>query len=275
GFLTGYYEPVLDGSLVRTPAFSAPILPRPADLVDLPDDAPPPGWPAGLAAAARRPNGNFEAYPDRAALEAWATGPESRPLVWLRDWVEVFLVHVQGSARLRLPDGSMRRLVYAGRNGHPYTSIGRLLVDGGEISWADMSLDRLKSWIRANGQASGERGRELMQRNRSYIFFQLVDATSDESPTGGAGLPLTAGVSIAVDRAVWSYGLPFWITADEPVPGFGPGALSRLFIAQDTGTAIVGPARVDLFVGSGDAAGAAAGLIRHAARVHVLRPRGP
>lgn len=275
GFLTGYYEPVVDGSPVRTAAFTAPVLPRPDDLVTLAPGETRFGLRAGYAAACRRPDGTLETYPDRAELEARALGPDARVLVWLRDWTEVFLIQVQGSARVRLPDGRERRLVYAGRNGHPYTSIGRLLVETGAMPLEAMSLDALKAWVRRNGQEPGDRGRSLMQRNKSYVFFGLEPAADDLGPIGGAGLPLTPGRSIAVDRALWAYGLPFWIESEQPVPGFGPEPLRRLFVAQDTGSAIVGPARADLFMGSGPTAGENAGLTRHAARFTVLVPRDP
>ena len=273
GFLTGYYEPLVHGSLTATDEFTAPILSRPDDLVTLQPNHGCPGISSTYAAARRRADGGLEIYPDRAALEFYATSPEAQPIAWLRDWTELFLVQVQGSARLRLSDGSERRLVYAGRNGHPYTSIGRALIESGEIRPDAMSLDALKRWLREHGQAVGDKGRAVMQQNRSYIFFRLAPIDGDAGPIGGAGFPLTAGVSIAVDRAIWSYGLPFWIASDAAIPGFGAEPLERLFIAQDTGSAIVGPARADLFTGSGEAAGRHAGAIRHAARFTVLLPR--
>lgn len=273
GFLTGYYEPCPEASPTPTRDFVAPVLPRPADLITLPPDGESEAVPRAFAAARRRPDGVLEPYPDRAALESFALSAEAEPIAWLRDWTELFLVQVQGSARLRMTDGSERRLVYAGRNGHPYTSIGRLLIESGEIRQDAMSLAALKRWLREHGQDVGDRGRTLMQRNRSYIFFSLGSGDGEAGPTGGAGVPLTAGLSIAVDRTIWSYGLPFWIASDTPVPGFGEAPLERLFVAQDTGSAIVGASRADLFMGSGETAGRHAGAIRHAARFTVLLPR--
>jgi membrane-bound lytic murein transglycosylase A len=136
-----------------------------------------------------------------------------------------------------------------------------------------MSLDRLKGWIRANGQAPGEAGRALMQRNRSYVFFRSAPATIDEGPIGAQGLPLEALRSIAVDRTIWPYGLPFWIEADLPWRSAAPSAFRRLTVAQDTGSAILGPARADIFFGSGETAGTRAGSIRHPAGFTVLLPR--
>ncbi len=255
GFLTGYYEPAVPGSLARTPAFIAPVLARPEAYARL-----------GPGVAA-------EPYPERAAIEAAAERGEGRPVAWLSDWVEVFLVQVQGSARVVLPDGSALRLVYDGRNGQPYTSIGRILVKEGAIPLEAMSLERLKGWIRANGQEPGAAGRVLMQRNRSYIFFRSAPATTGEGPIGGQGLPLEALRSIAVDRTIWPYGLPFWIEADLPWRSATPSAFRRLMVAQDTGSAILGPARADIFFGSGETAGTGAGGIRHAADFTVLLPR--
>jgi membrane-bound lytic murein transglycosylase A len=249
GFLTGYYEPIVEGSSLRTRKFTAPVLGRPDNLNAL---AP---------------------YPDRAAIETGAIERHSPAIVWLRDRVEVFLAQVQGSARVRLADGSLLRFAYAGRNGHPYTSIGRILIDTGEIAEADMSLATLKQWIRAHGQNPGDAGAALMHRNKSYVFFSLHEECEPAlGPMGGQGISLTALRSIAVDRAIWTYGLPFWIAADLPWRGSSPSPFRRLMIAQDTGSAITGPARADIFFGSGDDAGARAGDIRHAGDVVVLLP---
>ena len=256
GFLTGYYEPVVEGSPERTAEFTAPILARPAAFGRLgPGDA-------------------EEPYPARAIIEAEALAGQHEAVIWLRDWVEVFFIHVQGSARVTLPDGRVVRLVYDGRNGQPYTSIGRLLVQMGEIAAADMSLERVKAWVRGKGQADGEAGRALLQRNRSYVFFRAEPVVADEGPIGGAGVPLTRLRSLAVDRTLWPYGLPFWVESDLPWEGPSVTSFRRLMVAQDTGSAILGPARADLFFGSGEEAGRTAGNIRHSAGLTVLLPRG-
>jgi membrane-bound lytic murein transglycosylase A len=270
-FFTGYYEPVVEGALAPDETFTTPLLGRPADLVTFAADDPRPGWAADLSAARRLPSGDLAPFPTRRAIEADIGG--YRPVVWLRDAVECFLIHVQGSARIRLPDDGMLRLTYAGRNGHPYTSIGRLLIDGRTIALADMSLARLKAWIRAAGQAPGEPGRLLMQRNASFIFFEAAPVSDEEGPTGGAGVPLTALRSIAVDRSLWCYGLPFWVEATLPWEAATATPFRRLMIAQDIGSAIIGPARADLFFGSGEEAGRRAGDIRHHGRFTLLRPR--
>lgn len=274
GFVTGYYEPEVEGSERPSPEFSAPVLARPDDLIDMRETILE-GWDRKLQGARRTPAGRLEPYPTRAEIEAGTLGDIARPVIWLRDHVEVFFAQVQGSARVRLEDGSRKRLIYAGRNGRPYTSIGRILIGQGEILPEHMSLSNCKAWLRANGTNIGDRGRSIMQSNESYVFFRLDDDPEPAlGPTGAQGVPLSALRSIAVDRDVWPYGTPVWIGADLTTAGLGDGPTGRLMIAQDTGSAIVGPARGDLFVGSGSRAGETAGLIRHPARFVVFAPVG-
>jgi membrane-bound lytic murein transglycosylase A len=271
GFLTGYYEPIVPGSLIETEAFGWPILARPADLVSFPPDAAPPGFPEGVAAAQRMADGSLRPYDDRGAIER----KRRDPIVWVRDAVEAYLIHVQGSAQIELPDGRRVRLAYDGRNGLPYQSIGRMLIEAGAIEERAMSLASLKAWLRAAGLGEGGKGLELMRSNRSFVFFRLVEAFDPGlGPIGGAGAALTPLRSIAVDRSLWSYSLPFFIEADLPWTQDAPRPFRRLTIAQDTGSAIVGEARADIFFGSGDAAGARAGAIRHAGGFAVFLPVG-
>jgi membrane-bound lytic murein transglycosylase A len=267
GFLTGYYEPCVPASRVETETFRWPILARPKDLVTFGVDPAPVGFPDGVSGARRLSDGSLVPYADRAAIEA-----ERRdPIVWVRDAVEAFLIQVQGSAQVEFPDRSRARLAYYGRNGLPYTSIGRILIEAGEITESDMSLASIKAWLRCDNA----RGLAMMRRNRSFVFFKLVEDFDPElGPIAGAGVPLTPLRSIAVDRAIWAYGLPFWIDAELPWVSESPQPFRRLMIAQDTGSAIVGAARADLFFGSGDKPGARAGAIRHAADFIVLLPRG-
>lgn len=268
-FLTGYYEPEVEGSLVPSPDFPSPVLGRPVDLVSFPDGAPLP-LQADLTAA-RSAGAGLEPYPDRAAIEDGALAGRGLELVHLRDAVEVFMTQVQGSARVRLPDGQVRRLVYAGRNGHPYTSIGRVIVMEGRASAEEMHLEGLKAWLRAHPVEA----RRIMRTNRSYIFFSLrSDLNPDDGPIGAASVPLTPFRSLAVDRTAWPYGTPVWIAVDLPMPTAPPRGFAQLLVAQDTGSAIVGPARGDLFFGSGYDAGLRAGMLRHRAEFVVLLPRG-
>ena len=271
GFLTGYYEPVVEASRVETAAYGWPLLARPADLVAFaPADAPQ-DFPDGVTGARRRADESLVPYDDRETIERAGRDP----VVWVRDAVEAFLIQVQGSAQLVFPDGGRARLAYDGRNGLPYASIGRILIETGAIPEPAMSLASLKAWLRGAGLGEGEAGLKLMRRNRSFVFFRLVpDFDPASGPVAGAGVPLTPLRSIAVDRTLWSYGLPFWIEADLPWAGDAPTPFRRLMIAQDTGSAIVGPARADLFFGAGEAAGARAGAIRHRGALTVLMPIG-
>ncbi|MGP9820714.1 murein transglycosylase A [Salinarimonas sp. NSM] len=270
GFLTGYYEPELAGALAPTARFATPLRARPAGLVSLAEGETRPGVDAALRAALRDGAGGFRPVPTRAEIEEGALGDAAPAIVWLEEPGEAFIVHVQGSARIRLDDGRVLRVGYAGRNGHPYTSIGRLLVERGAIDRDAMSLERLLGWLRENP----DEARALMRENASYIFFTLLDSHDDAlGPIGGAGVPLTPGRSLAVDRGLWPYGLPFWLSGALPDADGVVHPLARLMVAQDTGSAILGPARGDWFVGSGARAGTRAGLIRHATDFVVLLPR--
>lgn len=264
GFLTGYFEPELEGSLTPGPGFAAAILARPDDLVSLAPGEGRPGLDPALRAA-RRTQAGFEPYPDRAAIEDGALGPRARPLLYLRDAVDLFVLQVQGSGRVRLPDGSAVRVLYDGRNGRPYTSVARLIVSGGHLPLEGLTLARWTGWLRAHP----DEARRLMRANASYVFFRLAEVADPAlGPPGAAGVPLVPGLSLAVDAALWRYGLPFWLEgriAGRDAPG-------RLAIAADTGSAIVGPARGDLYLGTGAAAGIAAGDLRDAVGFVVLLP---
>jgi membrane-bound lytic murein transglycosylase A len=269
GFLTGYYEPEFEGSLAASADYPVPLLARPHDLVTIPAGESLAGIPDHLQAAARTGDG-YAPYPDRAAIEDGALGERARPIVHLRHAAEAFIIHVQGSARIRLADGGIVRVGYAGRNGHPYSSIGRIIVEQGAIGRDEMSLERLLGWLKSNP----DEAREIMRRNRSYIFFTILDALGPyDGPIGGAGISLTTGRSLAVDRQIWRYGLPFWLDGMVPDTDGVERRLQRLMIAQDTGSAIVGPARGDFFAGTGEKAGTQAGLIRHRPRFVVFLPR--
>jgi membrane-bound lytic murein transglycosylase A len=270
GFLTGYYEPIIEGSWTKSADFNEPLLARPADLVTLrPGD----NWgdlDKRLAGGKRAPGGALKPYDTRAEIDG---APERyRPLVWVRDAIEAFMIQVQGSATIRV-GSELVRMTYAGRNGRPYTSIGRILIERGEIAQADMALAVLKQWVRDHGQAPGDAGRALLWQNESFVFFEIDRTPARQiGPIGAAGTPLRPLRSIAVDRSIWPYGLPFWIEAD--LPWQRPSALpfKRLMIAQDTGSAIIGRARADLYIGAGAEAGAIAGDIRHPADFIVFLP---
>jgi membrane-bound lytic murein transglycosylase A len=268
GFLTGYFEPEIEGARIATARFTAPLLSRPADLVQPLAAGEAPDLDAVLTAA-RRVGDRLEAFPDRAAIEAGALGQSAVPLVYV-DPVDAFVAHVQGSVRVKLADGTVMRLAFSGKNGQPYTSIGRVLAQALDVPPADMTMDKVVTWLRANAAEA----RRTMQLNRSYIFFRIADELNvDAGPLGAAGIPLTPGRSLAVDRAQWSYGLPFFLEARLPEPDGAAKETARLVVAQDTGTAILGVARADLFFGSGIEAGLRAGLVRQAMRLTVLWPK--
>ena len=270
GFLTGYYEPEIFGSLTQNTEFPVPALGRPADLVSFGADDTPPHFASLGLSAARKIGDQLTPYFDRAAIDDGALRDRGLELLYLPDQIELFFAQVQGSARIRLPDGRLKRLTYAGRNGHPYTTIARIIRDEGHLALEDITLGSLKSWLRAHP----EDAKRIMRMNRSYIFFSLSEELAeDQGPIGAASIPLTAGRSIAVDRFQWCYGLPFFIHAHLPDQKGNLTAVSRIMVAQDTGSAILGAARADMFIGSGDKAGHLAGLIRHPGTFYVLIPR--
>jgi membrane-bound lytic murein transglycosylase A len=267
GFVTGYYEPEAQASLVRTERFRFPILKPPDDLVTITDAT----RPAHMDKAfffARNQNGMLRTCEDRTAIENGALDGLGLELFWLESRIDVFFIHIQGSARLQMSDGSVRRISYSAKSGHPFTGIGRILIDQGEIANEKISMQSIRSWL----QGHPDRADLLMRQNRSYIFFQEIDHPDLQmGPVAAAGVPLTAGRSIAVDHRLHTFATPLWICAPKPLAGtIEPFA--RLMIAQDTGSAIVGPARGDLFTGSGIAAGELAGTIASAADFIALIP---
>ncbi len=265
-FFTGYYEPDVEASRQRDGGFTIPLYRRPADLVEVDDGNRPPGWPADLRFARRDDAGALQPYPDRAAIEAGALAGRGLELAFLADAVEAFFIHVQGSARLRLPDGTAMRVTYDGKSGHPYTPIGRVIADRAGISRRAVTMPVIRDWLAAHPDEAAV----VMQENRSFIFFREAPVADPAlGPVAAAGVPLTAGRSLAVDRTLHTFHCPVWI--DTLLPD---GTLfSRLMITQDTGSAIVGPARGDIFFGSGEAAGGLAGAMQEGGRFVLLVPR--
>ncbi len=268
GFVTGYYEPEVVASRSRTPVFAVPLYRRPDDLVDVGEANRPPGWDPEMRFGRRTETGILQFF-DRTEIEAGALDGRGLELAWLRDPVDAFFIHVQGSARLRLVGGGTMRIAFDGKSGQPYTSIGRLAVERGILARDAAHKDGLEAWLKAHPEA----GRALMRENRSFIFFRETDLAEHEGPLGAAGVPLTAGRSLAVDRSLTTFHTPIWVAAASlPDPDAPARPLRRLMIAQDTGSAIVGPARGDIFFGSGDRAGSLAGRVRHEAEMIALVP---
>lgn len=270
GFVTGFYEPVVDGSPVRTERFGVPLLRRPDDLIEIDDhDVRPSGLADDLRFARRDACGHLSEYFDRGEIERGALASRGLEIAWLESRVDAFFIHVQGATRLRFADGSERRVTYAAKSGHTFTGPGRLLVDMGEIAPGAVSMATIRAWLAEHP----DRIDEILWRNRSYIFFREADVDDpDLGPIAAAKVPLTPGRSIAVDRTSHTFGTPFFVHAPT-LDAYGDAPFARLMIAQDTGSAIVGPARADLFAGSGEAAGNIAGGIKHPASLFALLPR--
>jgi len=246
---TGYYEPELNGSLTRGGPYQTPLL------------APPPGF---VAARARGEMG-----PSRAAIEAGALDADKLAILWLDDPIDAFFLHVQGSGRVRLPDGKIERVGFAARNGLPYTSIGKVLIDRGALSREAVSMQSIRAWLSLNPDLA----RDVMHQNESYIFFtRLENMPAEYGPLGAEGVPLTSARSLAVDREYHPTGTLLWLDSHFPAAG-GGGPLRRLMVAQDTGTAIRGIHRGDVFWGSGDEAARLAGHMNEPGRLTALLPR--
>jgi membrane-bound lytic murein transglycosylase A len=270
GLLTGYFEPVVNGSRFPSPEFHVPIYRRPPDLlVDGQPVAKGTDVPNRAVINHRNGNGELVPYYDRAAIENGALDGQRLEICWVRDPFEALSIQIQGSARIRLEDGTMLRINYDGHNGFPYTAVGRILIEQYGIPADQMSMERIRQWMVENPEDAPK----LRQTNQSFVFFRVVGLTDQGEPIGGQGIPLSPGRSIAVDR-VHIYGTPFFIMADLPIESAKPiTKFRRLMIAQDTGSAIIGPARADLYWGAGDVAGRIAGRIRQLGQFVILLPR--
>ncbi|MGB3279907.1 MAG: murein transglycosylase A [Pseudorhodobacter sp.] len=237
---TGYYEPELPGSPYRTPRFAYPLYARPPELQD------------------------GQQWLDRGAIEAsGALRGRGLEIVWLEDPVEVFFLQVQGSGRVRLPDGRVIRVGYAGRNGYAYRSVGKEMIRLGILDEHSVSAQGIKAWVRANPTI----GTELLNHNPSFVFFRrLPDLPPEKGPIGAMGRSITTMRSIAVDPSFTPLGAPVWLEKDGRAP------LRRLMVAQDTGGAIKGAQRADIYFGTGTQAGEDAGSVKDGGRMIVLLP---
>ena len=266
GFFTGYYEPEVEGSLAATSRFAVPLYRVPPDLTEIGPGRRPAGLDASLRFARKTTTG-MEEFPDRAVIMAGCLAGRGLELVYIADPVDAFFIHIQGAARIRLTDGRIMRITYAAKTGHPYTAIGRTLIKMGALEPGDVTMQTIRVWLAAHpGQAGA-----VMATNRSYVFFR--ETTVDDpglGPIAAAKVPLSAGRSLAIDRLLHSFHEPVWI--DTTLPDGAP--YRRLMIAQDTGSAIVGPARGDIFFGSGEAAGRVAGAMRCPGRLVALVAKG-
>lgn len=261
GLLTGYYEPELNGSWTRGGAFQTPLYARPTDLVSVSlgafDDEL-----GGNTIWGRVDGGKLRPYADRARIE---NGDVSglTPLLWVDDPVDAFFLHVQGSGRVRMQDGSIARVGFAGKNGRTYKSIGRVLIDSGEIPADRLTMDAIRKWVHARPVE----GPALLKKNPSFVFFRLLKG---DGPLGAQGVALTERRSLAIDRRFLPLGAPLWLSTHEPLDASKP--LQQLMIAQDTGGAIKGVVRGDIFFGPGDAAAKHAGNMKRPGRYYLLLP---
>ncbi|AYD03117.1 murein transglycosylase A [Neorhizobium sp. NCHU2750] len=267
--VTAFYEPEVDVAAKPDATFAHPFYFRPDDLIDLDDGNRPADLDSGYMFGRSGPSG-IEAYPDRRAIDEGYLAGQGLEIAWARSKVDVFFTHVQGAARLRYPDGTIRRITYAAKAGHPFSPIGKLLIDRGEIARENISMQSIRKWLAENPAKVDE----VLWHNRSYIFFRDADV-SDENlgPVAAAKVPLVAGRSLAVDRLIHTFGYPFFVHSQTLTHLDGGAPFSRLMLALDTGSAIVGPSRGDIFTGSGYEAGELAGTVRNEAEFFLLMPK--
>lgn len=265
GLITGYYEPVLQGSLVRTERFRYPIYGRPADLLTIDLGTVYPEL-RGKPLRGRLQGRKVIPYADRKEIDAQPGALAGSELFWVDDPIALFFLQIQGAGRIVLPDGSQVAVGYVDQNGYPYVPIGRCLIERGILKPEDVSLQAIRAWLMANP----DRQNEIFRCNPSYIFFQRRELATDIGPIGSLQVPLTPMRSAAVDANFISLGSPVWLATDDPIT---QTHLRRLVFAQDTGGAIRGPARMDLFCGQGIAGETLAGQMKQNGKLFVLLPK--
>jgi membrane-bound lytic murein transglycosylase A len=270
GLFTGYYEIELRGSRTRSTRYSVPIYGLPKDLVtaDLKEFDP---SLSGKIIIGRVVGSKFHPYPDRAAIESAGLGKNAPVLAWAHDAVDVFFLHIQGSGLIRMDSGESVRVGYAAKNGKPYRAIGRVLVDRGAMAKEDVSMQSIRAWLAAHPSEADA----VMATNPSYVFFRELPrgagGVTRDGPDGAMGVTLTAGRSLAVDRRFMPLGAPVWLSAQNP--DRPEVRTQRLLVAQDTGGAITGPVRGDVFWGTGHAAAERSGRMRERGSYYLLLPR--
>lgn len=267
GLLTGYYEPLIEGSRTRDARFQTALFKRPPDLVTVVPETR--GAVAGTLTHARRTSAGLVPHLSRAEIDRGALAGQGLELLYLADPVDKFFLQIQGSGRIKLRDGTTVRVQYDGKNGHPYSSIGRYLIDKGLLAADRMSMGALSRWLKADLA----RGREVMNQNASYVFFKELPAAA-EGPLGALEVALKAGRSLAIDPGLHRLGSPIYVSAPTLRAGGTAQSFHRLMIAQDVGSAIKGPERGDIYFGSGETAAAVAGKVRHPGNLFVFVARG-
>lgn len=247
GLFTGYYEPLLRGSWQRKGPYRVPLYRAPAK-----------------AGNGRNGTPSAPQLPDRAQIAAGALRGQGLELLWVDDEVDAFFLEIQGSGRVQMDTGQIIRVGFAGKNGHAYFPVGRELIRRGEVAQEAMSMQAIRDWMRRNPDQTPA----LMAMNPAYVFFRLIDG---DGPIGAQGVALTPARSLAVDPAYVPYGVPVWLDTTDPLAPSSP--IRRLLVAQDTGGAIKGPIRGDVFWGSGAEAEARAGLMKQPGRWYLLLPK--
>jgi len=251
GFFTGYYETEVDGSRFPSDEYSIPMYAAPAETV-------------------RKRQSKVFADLDRTRIEDGALAGKSLEICYVKSPIDAFFAQIQGSTRVKLDSGKLLRLNYIASNGMPYTPVGKFLIDRGIVSKEEMSMDKIREFMEANP----EEGKALRQKNRSFVFFQETALSAHDECIGGQGVPLTPGRSLAVDKKIHIYGTPIWIDAEFPIESEKPETKFRhLLVAQDTGSAIVGPARADIYFGHGEEVGHIAGRIKQNGQFVMLVPQ--
>ncbi len=267
GLFTGYYEPELDGALAPDETNRTPLYRRPGDLVQVDlgefrDEL------KGQRIAGRVVDGRLKPYEDRAGIAAGVLAGKGLEIAFVASPVEAFFLEIQGSGRVRLPDGRLLRVGFDGQNGHPYVALGKVMLADGLLEKGKVTMQSIKAWLAAHPDQAAA----LMNRNPSYVFFR--DLGDGPGPLGAQGVALTPGRSLAVDRKFLPLGLPVWLDASLPPveEGAPPVPFRRLMVAQDTGGAIRGPVRGDVFFGAGAEAERLAGAMKQRGRWWLLLP---
>ncbi|MGD9922807.1 MAG: MltA domain-containing protein, partial [Pseudorhodoplanes sp.] len=265
GFFTGYYEPVAEGARFPSDIYTTPLYRRPPNLTTMRLRRS-----AGKGKAGKRTVKRATApFYDRTQIEEGALAGRDLEIVWLKDPIDAFFAEIQGSVRVRLEDGKVIRLNYADKNGHPYFAVGAVLIQRGIVSREEISMQKIREFMEKNP----EEGKALRRMNKSYVFFRETDLGEHDEAIGAQGISLTAARSIAVDRKIHTYGMPVFVNALLPIVSEKPDTwFRRLMVAQDTGGAIVGPARADIYLGAGEEAARAAGRFKHNGQFVMLVP---
>lgn len=270
GFVTGYYEPIVDGSRTENEVYKVPVYRRPSNLFVRGSTQSSAGLPNGGKVFRKIGRRKLVPYYDRTEIEDGAIAGRGLEICWLKDQTDLLFSQIQGSARVSLDDGSTVRINYDAHNGFSYTPVGRILIERNIIPKDQMSMQKIREWMEKNPNEADE----LRRQNKSYVFFREVQLSDKDEAVGAQGVALTPGRSIAVDKSLHVYGTPFFIEGVLPIESeISKTPFRRLMIAQDTGSAIVGPARADLYFGAGAEAGKTAGRLRHNMRFVMLLPK--